>query len=723
MNVQHGSGVSDGDIDFSRLVRAIFEARYWIGAIVLLTALSTFVVVHLISSKYRAETKILIQSQESAFTDKDRGQEEDRALLDQQGILSQVQLLESSDLARTIIQRFNLEKVDEFNPIGELILSEVLAAIGLAEPNSVEDEVLLRYFDRLEVFQVERSRVIVVRFWSEDPELSARIANGIVEEYFTRQVLAKRELAGDAVTNLTPEIADLKTEVEKAQRRVAEFRAGADLLLGADNQTLGQQQLAELNSQLSAARAAKADAEAKASLIRELLRSGSALESATDVLSSQLIQRLRERQVALKARIAELSTTMLPNHPEIKGLRSQLADLDSQIGSEARKIVRGFESEATLAEARMQSLADGLNELKAQAAQANSDEIRLRELEREAEIKTSRLERRMGLLRDAQARQTAEVLPVDADPFSWATPPAKSFSPRRTAITIGATLASLLLCIGVVVMREFLTGDAFVERQMAEGVPEAPYEAELDPVWEEVRKAGRFERGQEEPVDPSARRDNVAQFASAPVPEDPLQDAINHLIRPFAECHDWLEDNGLRCVIVASREYPDLAAETALELARQTSDAGGSTIMIMLQGELDNVDQAESAYEIEGLSELMSGEASFADVIFQDLSSRAHLIAQGTRPMSLDEVDTEQFGFLIDALEQTYDRVIVAIGPLGSDLATVDLLRLGDSVVLSVTPESDDRWGLAAFETLATNGFADIFVTEEPYGRKSSAAA
>ena len=79
-----------------------------------------------------------------------------------------------------------------------------------------------------------------------------------------------------------------------------------------------------------------------------------------------------------------------------------------------------------------------------------------------------------------------------------------------------------------------------------------------------------------------------------------------------------------------------------------------------------------------------------------------------------------QFGFLIDALEQTYDRVLVAIGPLGADLTTVDLLRTGDSVVLAVEADADDRWGLAAFETLATNGFADVFVTLEPVGRPCS---
>ena len=59
------------------------------------------------------------------------------------------------------------------------------------------------------------------------------------------------------------------------------------------------------------------------------------------MLSSELIQRLRERQVQLKADIADLSTTLLDNHPRIRALRSQLADLDEQIRGEAREGAEG----------------------------------------------------------------------------------------------------------------------------------------------------------------------------------------------------------------------------------------------------------------------------------------------------------------------------------------------------------------------------------------------
>ncbi len=73
-----------------------------------------------------------------------------------------------------------------------------------------------------------------------------------------------------------------------------------------------------------------------------MLDSGASLDALPEVMSSQLIQRLRERQVQLKADIADLSTTLLDNHPRIRALRSQLTDLDRQIRTEAENVLKAL---------------------------------------------------------------------------------------------------------------------------------------------------------------------------------------------------------------------------------------------------------------------------------------------------------------------------------------------------------------------------------------------
>ena len=129
--------------------------------------------------------------------------------------------------------------------------------------------------------------------------------------------------------------------MKEAEARVANFRSQSDLLIGQNNSVLATQQLSELSTELSRVRANRGAAEAKAESVRAVLQSGASLDALPEVLSSTLIQRLRERQVQLKADIADLSTTLLDNHPRIRALRSQLADLDCADPQRGRERAEG----------------------------------------------------------------------------------------------------------------------------------------------------------------------------------------------------------------------------------------------------------------------------------------------------------------------------------------------------------------------------------------------
>ena len=143
----------------------------------------------------------------------------------------------------------------------------------------------------------------------------------------------------------------MRQKVEEAEAKVEDFRAKANLLVGNNNTTLSAQTLGDANAQLAVARAQKADAEAKAKMIRDMLRSGQPIES-SDILNSELIRRLAEQRVTLRAQLAEQSATLLDNHPRIIELKAQIADLDNQIRAEAETIARSFENDAKLASAR-----------------------------------------------------------------------------------------------------------------------------------------------------------------------------------------------------------------------------------------------------------------------------------------------------------------------------------------------------------------------------------
>src|SRR5262249_38741749 len=307
---------------------------------------------------------------------------EERATVDAEAVTSQVQLVLSRDLAREIIKKNKLAELPEFDPVlhGLSPLKSLLALFGIGrDPFTMtpEERVLDAYFDRLTAYAVDKSRVIVVEFQSRDPDLAARVANSITDGYLVLQQNARRGQAKSASQWLSGEIDNLRRKVAEDEAKVEDFRSKSSLFVGTNNTTLSNQQLGELNTQLNNARALKSDAEAKARLIREMLQSGKPVE-ASEVLNSELIRRLSEQRVTLRAQLAEQSSTLLDNHPRIKELKAQLADLDRQIRDEAGKISRSLDNDARIAGGRVDALTAGLDQLKKLAASSNGQDVQLR---------------------------------------------------------------------------------------------------------------------------------------------------------------------------------------------------------------------------------------------------------------------------------------------------------------------------------------------------------
>ncbi len=276
----------------------------------------------------------------------------------------------------------------EFDPVlrGVSPLKWVLALVGIGrDPFSLtpEERVLDSYFDRYTAYAVDKSRVVVIEFQSRDPDLAASVANSIADNYLVLQQDARQEQARAASQWLSGEIDNLRRKVADDEAKVEDFRSKSSLFVGTNNTTLSNQQLGELNTQLNNARVLKSDAESKARLIREMLQSGRPIE-ASEVLNSELIRRLAEQRVTLRAQLAEQLSTLLPGHPRIKELKAQLTDLDSQIREEASKIARSLENDARIAAGRVDGLNASLDQLKKQATSTNDDDVKLRALEREA---------------------------------------------------------------------------------------------------------------------------------------------------------------------------------------------------------------------------------------------------------------------------------------------------------------------------------------------------
>lgn len=701
---------ADGDIDVRLIGQALARKKHLIIAPTLLALVLSLAIVNLITPRYKSEARILIDGRENSFLRPTGERDEQRNAIDPEAVTSQVQLLLSRDLAIETIKKNKLAERPEFDPVLKGInpLKSLLALIGIGrDPFAMtpEERVLTAYYERLTAYAVDKSRVMVVEFQSEDPDLAARVANSIADGYLVLQQNARRAQARAAGQWLSGEIDSLRKKVAEAEDKVEDFRSKSSLFIGTNNTTLSNQQLGDINAQLANARALKSDAEAKARLIKEMLKSGGPIE-ASEVLNTELMRRLSEQRVTLRAQLAEQSSTLLGGHPRIKELKAQLADLDQQLRDEAVKLSRSFENDARIASSRVENLSASLDQLKKQASATNGQDVQLRALEREAKAQRDLLESYLAKYREATTRETIDQTPADGRIISRAIVSNTPAYPKKLPIVLIATLATLLLTSGGIATGELLRMTQPRPRDIA---APAMVEPELVPVAAAAPVV---------PPAPAAPPSFTAPPTPAPIEPAPTETAPiaaaaaapTNEIEALAARLRRAGEGGRKLTVLGTGDT-DAVTTTALALARRL--ARDAKVVLIDLSESSALLKATSIDPVApGLAELMLGEAAFGQIITRDRASSLQLVSAGKPGFDRTLLHSPRLTLAIDALMRVYDHVLLDAGTASDLPAELLTAQAQAAVVPAPTMTVEARARMA--EQLVAVGFSEVTMLSRP---------
>lgn len=681
------SAETDSELDLRALGLALWRRKWLILIPTLLVAAATLFAVNLITPKFKSEAKVAVEGRENVFLRPEAEKNIDRAAADQETIATQVQIIQSRDIARQVIRDLKLGERPEFDPVlnGVSPVGAFLGVIGFGRDRlrmTPEERIMEVYYERLTVSAVERSRVITIEFLSEDPELAAKVVNAIVDAYMKIQQQAKLDQTRSASAYLANEINKLRKTVQAADAKVEDFRAKANLYIGNNDQSLNTQQLGELTSLLATARSQKADLDARSKAIRDMLKSGKPVESA-DIVNSDLLKRLVEQRVLLRAQLAEQHSTLLERHPRIQELNAQINALDAQMRGELDRLVTSIENDAKIAALRIDQTNDAIDRLKKQVSGASPQDVQLRALEREAKSQRDLLESYLARYREAAARENIDAAPAEVRVISRASVSNVPAFPKKLPILIVATLATLFMAAAFVLSSEI----------MRQGVPMRARQR-IEPVLsdEPMEEAGVVEPAVPAPAPSRTRRSLFAMFrrkkgenASAPVAEhaaepETVAEADLHEPEsaqeagPAAPAANPVEtvaatlaasgEAGHRVTVIGSARNIG-TTRSALALARALSAQGRRVVVADLAFNSPGLFISSTDPYAPGLAELVRGTASFGDIITRDKVSRVQLVATG-RIMGDGQaiLASPRLTVTLEALARAYDHVLVDAGAL-----------------------------------------------------------
>lgn len=478
----------DATIDFDRLFAALRRQVWVIVAGAVLGIGCGLAYVTTTQPLYTASSQILIDDRSArAFED---ASTQTSGVYDTVKLDSQVELLKSEKIGLAVVEKLDLVNHLGFMQSGSSLPGRIVggvrslldfSALFSSEPDSEPDEVDPRaearqrrrlqrangIFSRhLQASRVGRTYVLNIAYTSADPELAARISNAVAEAYLVDQLDSKYDATRRASEWMQTRIQELREKSLATDLAVQKFRTENNLI-ATGGELIGEQQLAEVSSQLVVARAATAEAGARYRRIRDIIETGQLDAAVTESLSNPVIAQLRSRFLDASKRHAEISSKLGADHIQAVKFKNEMAEYQRVIFDELGRIAESYRSEFEIEKSREEALGKGLAALVGETASTNEVLVNLRELEREAETYKNLYQSFLQRFQETVQKQSFPI--TEARIITQASPPGTPSRPRKSLVMVLALALGGIGGLGFGVLREFRdrgvrTGDQVRDR-------------------------------------------------------------------------------------------------------------------------------------------------------------------------------------------------------------------------------------------------------------------
>lgn len=644
--------------------------RIWHGRWVILLSVLAFAVlallgVSLIQPQYRASATVMFGIERANITDLQTiltSSGSDAASLE-----NEVQILSSSSLIARVVDELDLVSDPNINPnlaatqaeadagpglVAGLVdslpegVSSFLEGIGLlgvpdaplsAEETARRDRLATigAVQDGLLLTPVNGSEVIQISFATASPDTAAKIVNAIADQYIVDQLQTRLDTARAATRWLSDHVDDLRQKVQTSEEAVETLRAQLSNSAGQSIE-LTQQQIASLNASLSEAGARRSEIEGR------YLRMSDALAAGQDVTAdSPLVNQYREEESALLARRNALS----PNHPARAGIDAQIADLRQRMREEAQRALAALNVDLETARTQESQLQSALRDLEAKGLEQSRANIRLGQLEREADA--NRLIYQNMLTRFNETAEQESLQETDARVLSPADTPLQPVSDNKVVLLALAGTMGALVGVGIIFLR-YQLNNTFRTPPNIEEVTGYNVLGTIPAIGSK-----------------SQRREVIRYFLEKP--NSSLAESIRNLRTSILFSSTGTAP---KVVMFTSSLPAEGKSTTAMLTAIASCQMGKSAIIVDCDLRLPFVAHLVSLNNKQpGLLSVLDGTASLQEAIYQDPKTGLHVLTAQPRESkaqqlnAADVLSSQRFKALIETLSQQYDLVLIDTPP------------------------------------------------------------
>jgi succinoglycan biosynthesis transport protein ExoP len=685
-------GAPAPSIDLFATLAAVLRRWKLITAVTLSVSIATYGVLKLVPPVYKSTVEILVydpQGQIAAAVQKPISPFVDAFNYEEMN--TEIKVIKSKSVGLRVAGELGLDRDPEFqlhNLFADLAQRLGFPHLGRADSNNGQiggaeqekanrlDEAADALLERLQVWS--ESYIIFLSATSQNPIKAQHLASTIANDYLASQREARQEALERVASWLKGRVDNLQSRVLETESSIEKLKAESGIR-DAEFSDTREQQISGLTNQLSVARAELDDKRARFEQARQVTETNGDVQSMTsapfdfenlrELVPSSALTALRQKQVELSWRAANLQNKVGERHAEVIALRAELAGVNKEINAEVEHILGNFRNAYDIAVRREQALEADLQRL---TAGHNSEAYqKLQQLRHLADADRNLYQSYLSQYNDISERRSLQD--ASARIISPATLPRSPTSSHRKLYALGGILGlagGFLLAFLLEYLRPGIKTAMEIEQSFGRPV------VGLIPLVQHRRsREAPFNRLLQRMVD---------------VPISHFSEAV-HAMRISLE----LSSANPKVILITSALPGEGKSTAAMLLAASSASSGKRTVLLDCDLRQQSTSEAFKNERQPGLYELIRG-AELIDVITKGPATKAYVIPAGAAvPNAADLLMSQRMRDLIAELRGEFDYIVIDTPPLLPVVDALALATVADKILLIV------EWGQTPFACIS----------------------
>lgn len=280
---------------------------------------------------------------------------------------TQYKILQSRTLAEKVVLDLKLYRYPEFYQarswFGLFRSDPIKLPPGLDTPPDTSADyyrnAVANFMNSVDVNAVRSTNLVNVTFDSGDPQLAARVANQLGDDYIDENLQVKYDETMRASQWLDGELSKLKIKMEQADDKLADYARRNSIVFLDDKQTLASSQLTQLQTDYVKAQSERYQAQALYSLVQ----AGKSAD-VPGIIDNPVVQTLEEKRADLERDYSELSLTYKTDYPKLVQVKKQIDAIQKSIDRQKASVIKNIVDKYTAAVKREDYVAQAVDRAK-----------------------------------------------------------------------------------------------------------------------------------------------------------------------------------------------------------------------------------------------------------------------------------------------------------------------------------------------------------------------